>query len=423
MLRQPFPARFRGDGPTSFVHATIARDFAPEWRAKPPSPPPRDYATALTTGSAPSHPCYACRTVQEVTPTTTTPAVTLCIINRNGAEHLRLALAAARAQSWPFAELLLIDNASEDDSLAAASAVCPSIRVVQLPRNLGPGGARNEGFRAARHDLILFQDNDVRLAADTAATLIGRLQACPGALAVAPRVVYANDPGVVQFDSADCHFLGLMATRNADTPLQDLSEEPASTTSLVTACFLIDRTQWRGEALFDESLGFNLEDHDFGVRARLTGHVLWVEPKARVSHGSGTPGLSYRPGYTPSPQRLFYLTLNRWIVITKCYSLKTLILLSPALVFFELMQFAWLASQGHVRVWARACGAYFARRQQLCAVRTTTQRARKVRDGAILREARLPMTRHTRTGLVGRYLAPAADRLLRGYWRLVRSWI
>lgn len=354
---------------------------------------------------------------------TARPSVTLCIINHNGAEHLQSALSAANAQSWPFAEILLIDNASEDDSLTIANTLCPAIRIIQLPHNVGPGGARNAGFAAARDDLILFQDNDIRLETDTAAGLIGRLEASPDALVVAPRVVYADDPGTVQFDSADCHFLGLMATRNADTVLKDLDEDSATTTSLVTACFLINRAQWRGSALFDESLQFNLEDHDFGVRAVLAGHTLWIEPKARVSHGSGTPGLSYRPGSTPSAKRLYYLTLNRWIVIKKCYSLKTLILLSPALVLFELMQIAWLASQGQVRVWAQACKTYVRRRPQLREARAVTQRGRRVRDGEILREAQLPMTRHTRNSFVGRYLAPCADLILRGYWRMIRSWV
>lgn len=354
---------------------------------------------------------------------TAKPAVSLCIVNHNGAEHLQDALVAAREQSCLFAEILLIDNASEDDSLAIANALCPAIRIIQLPHNVGPGGARNAGFAAARNDLILFQDNDIRLETDTAARLIGRLEASPGALVVAPRVVYANDPGTVQFDSADCHFLGLMATRNADTALRDLNEDPATTTSLVTACFLLDRAQWSGNALFDESLQFNLEDHDFGVRARLAGHALWIEPKARVSHGSGTPGLSYRPGSTPSTKRLYYLTLNRWIVIKKCFALKTLLLLSPALVLFELMQFAWLASQGNARVWVQACKTYVQRRPRLREARADTQRGRRVRDGEILREAKLPMTRHTRDSFAGRYLAPCADIILRGYWRLIRRWV
>jgi GT2 family glycosyltransferase len=351
------------------------------------------------------------------------PDVTLCIINYNGAKHLPDALEAIRDQSWPFAEVLLVDDASDDDSPDRAKAHYPSLRVLRLPQNRGPGAARNAGFEAAAHDLVLFQDNDVRLQADTAARLVHRLQETEGALLVAPRVVYAADPATVQFDSADCHFLGLMATRNADSALEDLDDAAAATTSLVTACFLIRRSRWDGGAPFDETLGFNLEDHDFGVRSCIAGHELWVEPKAMVLHGSGTPGLSYRPGGTPGRPRLYYLTLNRWIVIAKCFSARTLMLLSPALLLFELMQFAWLAGRGDARVWARACRALFGRRREVCRARKIVQGRRRRPDGALLRDARLPLTAASRGGTPQRQLLAAADAVFRGYWRLVRPWV
>ncbi|HLS81696.1 MAG TPA: glycosyltransferase, partial [Steroidobacter sp.] len=334
-------------------------------------------------------------------PTFVAEPVTLCIINFNGVEHLRRAFESIDRQPWRFAEVLLVDNASEDDSVAVARALCPGVRVVQLPANRGPGAARNAGFSAARHDLILFIDNDVRLERETVSALIRRVRVSDGVLAAAPRVVYADRPDTIQFDSADCHFLGLMATRHADQQLGAVEEEAAATTSLVSACFMIDRSRWREGDLFDETLGFNLEDHDFAVRARLAGHELWVEPAARVQHGSGTPGLSYRPGVTVSPQRLYYLTLNRWIVMTKCYSAKTLVLLSPALIAFELMQLAWLTSQGAGRVWLQALRTYRARRAELMVVRAATQRARRIPDGVVLREAGLPMTRGARESFVG----------------------
>lgn len=349
--------------------------------------------------------------------------VTLCIINYNGVEHLPSALRAVRMQSWPFSEVILVDNASTDASVDVARALYPDIRVLRLPSNRGPAAARNAGFAFARCDLILFQDNDIRLQVDTAARLVRRLRLSKGALAVAPRVVYADDPEIIQFDSADCHFLGLMATRHADAPLAAVNDEAAATTSLVTACFLIDRSRWSGGELFDETLGFNLEDHDFGVRAKLLGYQLWVEPMARVSHGHGTPGLSYRPGVKASEKRLYYLTLNRWIVITKCYASRTMLLLSPALIAFELMQLAWLAVQGKASVWKEAFATYAARRSELFARRAAVQSARKVGDGAVLREACLPVTRDHRNSFAGRHVLPLADRALRAYWRLIRRWM
>jgi GT2 family glycosyltransferase len=360
------------------------------------------------------------------------PPVTLCIINFNGARHLRQAFAALEAQDWEFAEILVVDNASVDESAAVVRELCPRARLIPLAENRGPGAARNAGFAAAKHDLILFQDNDVRLNPGTVQHLVARLlqqytSEERQTLAVAPRVLYAMDPTVVQFDSADCHFLGLMTTRNADASLPDMAvagkpEAGCETTSMVTACFLIDRRRWPGPAPFDEQLGFNLEDHDFGVRARVAGHVLWIEPRATVLHGSGTPGLSYRPGEAPSMQRIFYLVRNRWIVIGKCYATRTLVVLAPALLFYELMQLAWLVRHGHGRIWWRAVRDVARRRGQICAARRSVQQRRRSRDGTILRDAPLPFTRHVRAGS-SKYLLPLGERLLRGYWQLTRSWI
>lgn len=351
------------------------------------------------------------------------PAVTLCVINFNGARHLQGAFEAIRVQSWSFAEILLIDNASNDDSLDLTRALCPSARIIRLAENRGPGGARNAGLAAATSDLVLFQDNDIRLSPDTATRLVSHVREHPETCVVAPRVVYEVDPEIVQFDSADCHFLGLMYTRNADQPLHALATTPAQTSSMVSACFLFNRSVWRGNSLFDESLFFNLEDHDFGVRLALAGYSLWVQPAAIVRHGSGTPGLSYRPGQTPSEARAFYLTVNRWIVISKCYAIRTLIVLLPALIAYEVMQLVWLTSEGHLAVWWRAVRSLAGRRRYLCAERRIVQRARQVGDGAVLRDVPLPLIRHVRSGRMGRRLAPLTDRAFRGYWRMVRRWV
>jgi GT2 family glycosyltransferase len=355
----------------------------------------------------------------------TSPAVTLCLVNYNGARHLGPAFAALGAQGWPFAEIMVVDNASDDDSVALVRSLCPGAHIVALPANGGPAAARNAGFAAAAHDLVLFQDNDVRLEPATAARLVDHLARHPDCLAVSPRVCYAGDPTTVQYDSADCHFLGLMATRHADRAAAELDESPVATSSMVSACFLIDRARWHGapplDAPFDDSLGFNLEDHDFAVRARLAGHALWVVPAATVLHGSGTAGLSYRPGTTPAEARLFYLVRNRWIIVLRGFAARTLVLLAPALLLFELMQLAWLASVGHAGVWWRALQSLAERRRAILAERRVVQQRRRVGDAELLRDGPLPLT--VRGGGPGARLLRAADGVLRAYWRLVRPGI
>ena len=92
--------------------------------------------------------------------------LTLCIINYQGATHLPAALDAVARCGTTFAEILIVDNASTDGSPEWLRLHHPQVRIVALDRNRGPAGARNAGLAAARNDLVLFQDNDIRLERD-----------------------------------------------------------------------------------------------------------------------------------------------------------------------------------------------------------------------------------------------------------------
>ncbi|MEO7774406.1 MAG: glycosyltransferase [Steroidobacteraceae bacterium] len=349
-----------------------------------------------------------------------TQSLTLCIVNFQGAQHLPLALAAVRDCQAEFAEILVVDNASTDGCIAWLRNQHPEVRILELASNLGPAGARNAGFRAARHDLILFQDNDIQLQPDCVDILAHTLIHASGALLVAPRVLLASDPEVVQYDSADCHFLGLMMTRNALLPLRDAPMAVAATTSLVTACFIIDRARWRGGPLFDEWFGFNYEDHDFGVRASVLGHDLLVAPAARVLHGSGTVDLSYRAGGAVAAQRVFYLLRNRWSVITKSFALRSLLLLAPILLCYESFQLLGVISKGWTRHWLAAVCSWWRELPRLRRERRELQQARQRGDGEILKCGRLPFTLAVRAGVAQRIAIVCMQGIANTWWRVVR---
>ena len=346
--------------------------------------------------------------------------VTLCIVNYQGAAHLPNAIAAATQCGTAFDEILVVDNASTDGALDWLRRRHPGVRILTLERNRGPAGARNAGFLAARHDLILFQDNDVRIERDCVERLADALESTPRTLLVAPRVVLATDPTAVQFDSADCHFLGLMITRNANRPLADAPATRAATSSLVTTCFLIDRARWSGGVLFDEWFGFNYEDHDFGVRASIRGHDLLVEPSARVLHGAGPADLSYRGGGDVPAQRVFFLLRTRWSVQTKSFSARSLVLLAPALLGYEILQLAGVASKGWSRLWLRAVGSWLRELPRLLAERRGLQQLRQRRDAEILKDGPLPLTAAVNTGPLQRTAIHAVQGFANTWWRLVR---
>jgi GT2 family glycosyltransferase len=349
-----------------------------------------------------------------------TPPVTLCIINYNGERHLPRTMEAARRSALRFDEVLLVDDASPDRSVALVRECWPEVKILAQQTNGGPGAARNAGYRAARNELVLFIDNDVALTPECAGRLRSALLARPDAAAAMPRVLYADRPGVIQYEGADCHYLGLMALRRQDQPVAEAPTDVTETQSVVTCALLVHRGR-RGTGLpFDPTFIFNYEDHDFGVRTRIAGHAVLAVPDATVLHGEGTAGLSFRQGRERSPIRVYCLIRNRWRILLQSFQLRSLLLLAPCLVVYEVVQLAGVAKKGWLGIWLRAAGWMLANPGTILRRRREVQRARRVSDRAFLVGGPLPFTPGLAAGGIERLIRDGLDRLVGGYWRVVR---
>ncbi|MFQ5640323.1 MAG: glycosyltransferase family 2 protein [bacterium] len=349
-----------------------------------------------------------------------TESVTLCLINHNGLAHLQEAFSAWDALVTVFDEILVIDNASTDGSLAFLNSR-KDVTVIALSRNTGPAGARNIGFEKARNEIILFQDNDICLTSGAPENLHAVLKQEQGVLLSAPRVVYKSHPDTIQYESADCHLLGMMSLRQANKKCDQAPLTTIRTTSLVTACFMIDRRRWKYGALFDEGLIFNLEDHDLGVRANLLGLKIMAVPEALVRHGKGTEGLSYRPGNKVAATRIYCLIRNRWWIILRYFSLRTLIVLAPILFAFELFQLAGLCFKGWGREWLLALADTLKNFSRLYGERKVYQQQRQRADRFILRGGGLPLTVAMNSNIAMRGIVRLFEFVMHLYWVLAKK--
>ncbi len=85
--------------------------------------------------------------------------VSVIIPTFNRIDLLPRALASVRAATLPGDEILVIDDASTDDTESLFAAPHPQLRYVRVPHG-GAGAARNHGLRLAQHPLIAFMDSD-----------------------------------------------------------------------------------------------------------------------------------------------------------------------------------------------------------------------------------------------------------------------
>jgi glycosyltransferase involved in cell wall biosynthesis len=97
---------------------------------------------------------------------TSMPLVSVIIPVYNAAKTLPTVLRSLYAQTWPRLELLLVDDASTDDSLAVVASLqseCPAQvdqRLLRHDVNKGAYAARNTALAAARGDFITVHDSD-----------------------------------------------------------------------------------------------------------------------------------------------------------------------------------------------------------------------------------------------------------------------
>jgi GT2 family glycosyltransferase len=96
-------------------------------------------------------------------------------------------LASLAAQELPPNEVLVVDNAADDETAAVVarlSATVPGLRRVVEPR-LGVSAARNRGAAEARAELVAFLDDDAVASAGWLQALAGAARDLPGAVALA----------------------------------------------------------------------------------------------------------------------------------------------------------------------------------------------------------------------------------------------
>lgn len=343
---------------------------------------------------------------------------TLCILNYNGAAILPLALQPACAIADRFAEIVVLDNGSQDGSRDLIRRDFPQVRILELGENLGAAGGRNAGLTRVAAEQILLMDNDVALTADCVDRLVEAMAGRPDAAIAVPAVIYGNQRDRVQYCGAECHFLGQQILVNENVPADGIAPSVVDMGSLVSCCFLVDRSRLPAETLFDESFFIYFEDHEYGVRIRALGRALIAVPSARCFHGQGTAGLSIRQLGSYSSRRVFFLIRNRWLFLLKIYSGRTWLVLLPLFVFYEAAQIVIVVRKGWLREWWRSVTWVLGNLPLIFRERRRFQRNRLRPDGDLVAGGPLPFRSELTPGAMERFARRMLDGVAALYWTL-----
>jgi N-acetylglucosaminyl-diphospho-decaprenol L-rhamnosyltransferase len=305
-------------------------------------------------------------------------------------------------------ELVVVDNASLDRTLAVAAAASPDAHILEAGANVGFAAACQLGARKTQAPLLLFLNPD----AVPAPGCVEALRACgleQPAWGAWQALVTLEDGRHVNTSGNLVHWLGFGWAAGLGEPVEAAGASPREVGFASGAAMVVRRRAWDAAGGFDERYFMYGEDLDLSLRLRLAGWGVGVVPAARVSH-------DYE--FAKGDYKWFFLERNRWWTVLADYPMPLLLLVLPALLAFEvaLLPAAWKGDWLTAKLRAQAA--------VLKTLPTALRRRRAVQQTRTISSRAFAW--HLTDSLDSPHLAAAA-RLFplawaqRGYWRLVKA--
>lgn len=249
--------------------------------------------------------------------------ISVVIPNYNGVKYFEKLFAALRAQDRPPDEVVVVDDASTDASVAWLGEHAPEATLVELQQNLGFVGAVNAGIRASHGTLVALLNNDTEPSPGWLGALERALAADPAAGSAASKLLFRDAPGRVNSAGIGCTNYGMVYDIGYGCDDGPEYAEPKEVFGPSAGAALYRRAMLDDIGLLDEALVMWYEDVDLAFRARLLGYSCHYVPEAEVLHvGGGT--VPHR-----SPRANYYCARNQMVVWLKNLPADLLVRLLP----------------------------------------------------------------------------------------------
>lgn len=238
------------------------------------------------------------------------PTADIVIVNWNTGRYLGdclRSIAATDRSLLRVARIVVVDNASTDDSLHGLAAADIPLDVVRNARNRGFAAACNQGAARGSGDYLLFLNPDARLYPDTLRA-VGSFLRTPaadpfgifGALMVdeqgRPQISCSRFPSLRIWAGK---MTGLDRLAPALFPPHHLAPweltRSGPVDQVIGAFFLVRRPLFTELNGFDERYFLYLEDVDFALRAREAGRPSYYLRQARVHHAENVSSSQLGP--------------------------------------------------------------------------------------------------------------------------------
>lgn len=221
--------------------------------------------------------------------------IIVAILNYNGKKWLKQFLPTVVSKSQE-AEIVIIDNASTDDSLLFLKQHYPSIKVIVNQNNYGFAGGYNEGLKKLDADYFVLLNSDVEVTNNWIMPIINLLESSEDIVAAQPKVLAFHNKTKFEHAGAAGGMMDKYGYPFCRGRIFNKTEEDVNQFSnsqevfwATGACLFIKASTYKSQDGFDENYFAHMEEIDLCWRIKNSGMKIYYCPDSTVYHvGGGT---------------------------------------------------------------------------------------------------------------------------------------
>ena len=280
---------------------------------------------------------------EKVQSTDSSHFVSIIILNYNAGELILDCIKSIRESTYSNYEIILVDNASKDNSHIICKQNFPEIKLIQNSENLGFCEGNNVGLKIAKGEFIVILNPDTIVEQNWLDELV-KAYLKNGDGIYQPKFLALSDHSMLLSTGNMIQIFGFGFSRSKgetdNNKYQRFEKiDYASGTCLFTSKKILDKI-----GLLDEFLFAFHDDLEFCWRAALIKINSFYVPKSIVYHP--VEGTSFRW----SPLKFKLLERNRKYCLLTLYDRKTIFKMLPSLILVDIAVFFFYLSKGIVKM-------------------------------------------------------------------------
>ena len=246
--------------------------------------------------------------------------VSIGLVTWNSERELARCLEGLRQQTYPALEVIVVDNASSDQSVELVRLNMPEAQLIANQENLGYCKAHNQAIEMAKGEYYLALNPDVQMAPEFCEGLVAALEHRPEYGSVVGKFWLPGwqDPNVLDAAALFIDRRRHQYLRGHGDVDRGQFDQAGEVFGADGAAPLFRRTMLEDVTVFgqvfDEQFFGYMEDVDLAWRAKLFGWKCWYEPSATAFHDR-----TFRPGQRkPIPKKIRRTSVkNRYLTLLK----------------------------------------------------------------------------------------------------------